>query len=146
MKVIFLTDVKKQGKRNEIKEVSDGYAINFLIKKGYAMKADEKNIKNLNNKLETDRLEESLLIKEMEDLKKKLENDKFIFKAKTGEHDKVFGQISIKQIKQELSNKGYNIDKNKIKLNNPISSLGFHNVNIELHKQVTACIRIEVRK
>ena len=82
----------------------------------------------------------------MEDLKKQLEKEKFIFKVKTGARDKVFGQISVKQIKQELNSKGYNIDKNKIKIDYPITTLGFHNVNIELHKKVIATIKIEVRK
>ena len=145
MKVIFIKDVKKQGKKNEIKEVSDGYANNFLIKKGYALRADENNIKKLSNELESNKLKETLLIKDMEDLKKKLESDKFIFHVKTGDHDRVFGTISTKQIKQELDKKGYNIDKVQIKLDNQISSLGFHNVNIELHKKVIATIKIEVR-
>ena len=145
MKVIFIKDVKKQGKKNEIKEVSDGYANNFLIKKGYALRADESNIKKLSNELESNKLKETLLIKDMEDLKKKLESDKFIFHVKTGDHDRVFGTISTKQIKQELDKKGYNIDKVQIKLDNQISSLGFHNVNIELHKKVIATIKIEVR-
>ena len=146
MKVIFIKDVKGQGKKNEIKEVSDGYATNFLIKKGFALKADNKNLNNLNKTLETNRLEETLLIKDMEDLKKQLEKEKFIFKVKTGARDKVFRQISVKQIKQELNSKGYNIDKNKIKIDYPITTLGFHNVNIELHKKVIATIKIEVRK
>ncbi len=145
MKVIFIKDVKKQGKKNEIKEVSDGYANNFLIKKGYALRADENNIKKLSNELESNKLKETLLIKDMEDLKKKLESDKFVFHVKTGDHDRVFGTISTKQIKQELDKKGYNIDKVQIKLDNQISSLGFHNVNIELHKKVIATIKIEVR-
>lgn len=146
MKVIFIKDVKGQGHKNEIKEVSDGYAKNFLIKGGYALKADTANVNKLNKKMETDRLEETLFIKEMEDLKKVLENDKFIFKVKTGECDKVFGQISIKQIKQELNNKGYKIDKNQIKIDHPITSLGTHNVDIVLHKKVIATIKVEVRK
>lgn len=146
MKVIFIKDVKGQGKKNEIKEVSDGYATNFLIKKGFALKADENNLKQFNKKLETDRLEESLLIKEMESLKEKLEKEKLVFTVKTGEQDKVFGQVSIKQIKQELSNKGYKIDKTEISIDHPITYLGTHNVQINLHKKVTATIKIEVRK
>lgn len=146
MKVIFLKDIKGQGKKNEIKEVSDGYATNFLIKKGYALKADNTNVQKLNKQLETDRLEENLLIKDMETLKNTLEKEKFIFHVKTGEQDRVFGQISIKQIKQELNLKGYQIDKNKIIIDHPITSLGTHNVQIELHKKVIANIKIEVRK
>ena len=146
MKVIFLKDIKGQGKKNEIKEVKDGYGQNFLIKNGYAVLATQNNIDNLNKKLSENKLEETLLIKEMEDLKTKLEKEKFIFKASTGKQDMMFGTISIKQIKQELSNKGYKIDKTQIKLEHPITSLGFHNVNIELHKKVIATIKISVIK
>ena len=146
MKVIFIKDVKGQGKKNEIKEVKDGYAINFLIKKGYAIKADSTNIRNLTKKIQTDKLEENLLIKEMEELKKKLEKETITFIVKTGTQDKMFGQISIKQIKQELDKLGYEIDKKKIKIENPIMSLGNHYVSIELHKKVIANVKIVVRK
>lgn len=146
MKVIFLKDVKGQGKKNEIKEVKDGYAMNFLIKKGYALKADDINVKNLNRTLETNRLEESLRIKEMEDLKKEIEKITVTFKVKTGAQDKMFGAISVKQIKQELDKLGYNIDKKCIKIENPITSLGYHEVKLELHKKVIANLKVSVRK
>ena len=128
MKVIFLKDLKGQGKKNEIKEVADGYGQNFLIKKGYAILATPANIKD------------------MQSLKQKLEKEKFIFKAKTGKQDMMFGTISVKQIKKELDNKGYQIDKKQIKLDTPITSLGIHNVKIELHKKVEATIKIQVVK
>ena len=144
MKVIFIKDVKGQGKKEEIKEVKDGYAMNFLIKKGYAVPANTSTIKDLNVNQETRKLEESLLIKEMESLKKEIEKLTLEFKVKTGASDKMFGQISIKQIKEELTNKGYNIDKTKIKIDHPIMSLGTHNVEIELHKKVIAVLKVKV--
>lgn len=146
MKVIFMKDVKGQGKKNEIKEVADGYGQNFLIKKGFAVLATQNNIKRLDQDLSEQRLEETLLIKDMESLKQKLEKEKFLFHVKTGKQDMMFGTISIKQIKRELDNKGYQIDKKQIKLMNPITSLGFHNVKIELHKKVEATIKIQVVK
>lgn len=146
MKVILLKDVKGQGKKYEIIEVSDGYATNFLINKKLAVKATESNIKKLNNVIQTRKLEENLLIGEMKNLKKELEKITLKFKVKTGTADKMFGQISAKQIKKELENKGYNIEKTKILLENPITSLGFHNVDIELHKEVKATIKVNVSK
>ena len=68
------------------------------------------------------------------------------FKVKTGEQDRVFGSISAKQIVEELKNKGFDIDKKQVKINNTISTLGFHNVDIELHKKVIATIKIELKK
>lgn len=145
MKVIFLKDVKGQGKKDEIKEVKDGYAMNFLIKKGYAEPANTSNLKNLSIKKETRKLEESLLIKDMESLKKELEKITLKFTVKTGEQDKMFGQISVKQIKEELNKNGYSIDKTKIKIDHPIMSLGMHNVDIELHKEVIASVKVQVQ-
>lgn len=145
MKVIFLKDVKGQGKKDEVKEVKDGYGMNFLIKNGYAKPANATNLKHLGIKKETERLEESLLIKEMQSLKKELEKITLTFSVKTGEQDKMFGQISVKQIKEELNKKGYSIDKTKIKLESPIMCLGIHNVEIELHKEVTAIVKVKVQ-
>ena len=146
MKVIFIKDVKGQGKKDEIKEVSDGYAKNFLIKNKYAVAANQNTLKKLNNSLEERRLEEKLLIGECEQLKKQLEKEKIIFKVKTGKQDMMFGKISVKQIKEELSKLGYKIDKTQILLEHPITSLGYHDVKIELHKKVIANIKINVGK
>ncbi len=146
MKVIFLKDVKGQGKKDEVKEVKDGYAMNFLIKGGYAIAANKANIKNLNKDLQTRKLEENLQILQMESIKEKLEKETLLFKVKTGNGGKVFGSISAKQIKDELNKLGYTIDKNKIIIENPISSLGFHQIKINLHKKVVANIKINVKE
>ena len=68
------------------------------------------------------------------------------FKVKTGEGDKVFGSISVKQIKDELNKQGLKIEKSAIKLNNTISSLGFHNVDLELYNDVIAVVKVHVIK
>ena len=146
MKVIFIKDVKGQGKRGEIKEVKDGYGMNFLIKNKYAVQATNQSINQLKKEKQELALEENLLIKDMEDLKKKIEKEKIIFKAKTGNKDQMFGTISVKQIKEKLSELGYKIQKQDIHLEFPIQSLGFHEVEIELHKKVIAKIKIEIKK
>ena len=146
MKVIFLSDVKNQGKKNEIKEVKDGYAENFLIKKGLAIKATETNVEKVSKKVSEDALEENLLIKDLESIKKKLEKEILEFKVKTGEQDRVFGSISSKQIKEKLSELGYKVGKQNIKLDHIIDSLGVHNVEIELHKKVIAIVKVKVSK
>jgi len=144
MKVIFIKDLKGQGKRNEIKEVKDGYATNFLIKKGYAVPATDNSLTKLKKQNEEEALQENLLIKQMEEVKKKLEKEIFIFKAKTGTQDRMFGSISAKQIKESIESKGFKIDKNSIKINNAITCLGMHEVDIQLHKKVVAHIKIKV--
>lgn len=146
MKVIFLKDVKGQGKKNEIKDVKDGYGKNYLIKNGYAVIANSSNLDKAQKQYATEKLEENLLIKDMKVLKSKLEKLTLTFKAQTGTKDMMFGTISTKQIKKELENLGYKIDKTKIKLDHPITSLGIHNVLIELHKEVIATIKVRVVK
>lgn len=145
MKVIFVKDVKGQGKKNEVKEVKDGYAMNFLIKNGYAIAANPSNLKNFEKQRQTEQLEESLLIKDMESLKQKLEKETLQFVVKTGGQDKMFGTISVKQVREELNRLGYAIDKTKIKVDVPITTLGFHNIQIELHKEVIATVKVQVQ-
>lgn len=146
MKVIFKKDVKGQGKKNEVKEVTDGYAINFLIKQGYAVIANEANLKKLNIETQTKKIKDNLLINEMKELKKQIEKENVKFTVQTGTQDKMFGQISVKQIKKELDKLGYKIDKTNIILDHPIMSLGTHSIEIKLHKEVSAKLKITVGK
>ena len=145
MKIILIKDVKKQGKSGDILEVKDGYGT-FLINKGDAVLATSNSRDRLDRENKEKELKENNLIKECEELKKKLENLKINFKVKTGEQDRVFGSVSAKQIVEELKNNGYKKKKKQVKINNTISSLGFHNVEIELHKKVVAKINIELKK
>lgn len=145
MKIILLKDVKKQGKSGDILNVKDGYGT-FLINKGDAVLATSNSVDRLDREKKEKEKEELALIKKCEELKKKLEKLTISFKVKTGEQDRVFGSISAKQIVEELKGKGYEIDKKQIKIDGVISSLGFHNVNVELHKKVVANLKIELKK
>ena len=146
MEVIFIKDLKNQGKKGQIKKVKDGYAENFLIKNGYAVKKTKENLNKLNHALAKKEQEEKENKKNSLALKEKLEKLTLEFKVKTGEGDKVFGSISLKQIKEELSKEGYKIEKNQIEILNPISSLGFHTVNINLYPGIVAQIKVHVIK
>jgi large subunit ribosomal protein L9 len=146
MKVIFIKDVRNQGKIGEIKEVSDGYAQNYLIKNKLAIKASKENIEALKRKKEQQAIHEQNLINEMNKVKDQLEKEKIEFKVKVGEKDKLFGSISSKQIHDELLKRNYKIDKNKIMLDHPITTLGSHCVKIELHREVIGQIIIKVVK
>ncbi len=141
MKVIFIKDLKKQGRVNEIKEVSDGYAINYLIKNGYAVKYTKTSSDILNKDLENIKNKEDNDIKVANEISNKLMGTvlKFVVKSNNG---KVFGSVSSKQICEELSKKGFDIDKKKIVLDNPLNSLGYHDVRINLHKKVSCDIRV----
>ncbi|MBR4618145.1 MAG: 50S ribosomal protein L9 [Bacilli bacterium] len=146
MQVIFIKDLKKQGKKGEIKTVKDGYAENFLIKNGYAIPVNDRNMKNLEREKKNEKEEHDRLTQEAQELKQKLEKETLTFKVRTGEGDRVFGSISVKQIKEELLKKGYKIDKNKIIIENQVASLGFHYVQIELYQKIVAKVKIHVVK
>lgn len=143
MKVIFIKDLKKQGKVNEIKEVSDGYAVNFLIKNGYAVKYTKTSSSILNKDLENKKIEEEKNIKIANEIKNKLEKITLQFAVKCN-NGKVFGSISTKQIQEELQKKDIKIDKKIIKIDSPISSLGVHIVKINLHKKVCGELKIQL--
>lgn len=145
MKVIFLKDVKGQGKKDQIKEVKDGYA-NFLIKNGSAIIATEGNKKQLQHQQALNAQEELNRIEECKKIKQKLEQLTITIPVKTGAQDKVFGSVSTKQIVSELKKLNYAIDKTQIKLDAPLASLGTHIVKVELHKQVIANVKINLTK
>lgn len=145
MQVIFIKDLKKQGKKGEIKEVKDGYAKNFLIKNGYAVQKTETSLNILDKQNKEEQKQDNLNRINANKLKEELEKETYKFKVKTGDHDKVFGSISTKQIKEKLDNK-IKLNKNQIILNNPLSTLGFHNVEIILYKDIKANIKIELTK
>ena len=145
MQVIFLKDLKGQGKKGEIKEVADGYAMNFLIKKGFAVKKTETSLNKLNIEKENDRKLDEKNTKEAKEMVEKLKKVVVTFTAKAGKEDKMFGSISSKQIKEELDKLGFHFDKKQIN-NETINSFGFHNVEINLYKNIVGTIRVEVRK
>lgn len=143
MKVIFIKDLKKQGKVNEIKEVSDGYAINFLIKNGYAVKYTKTSSDRLNNDIENIRIKEEADIKEATRIKDSLSKEHLKFPVKCN-NGKVFGSVSSKQITEELLKLGYKIDKKKIIIDSPLSVLGHHIIKVELHKKVIGEVNVQL--
>ena len=140
MQVIFLKDLKGQGKKGEIKEVSDGYAMNFLIKKGYALKKTEGSLNKLKEQNKKDEELDLKNRKDAEKIKEKLEKLTLNFKVKESS-GKMFGSISTKQIKEELKKLGFDIEKNNIE-NTTINTLGMHNVNITLYKDIVCALKV----
>lgn len=146
MKVILLKDVKGKGKKDDIIEVNDGYGNNFLIKNKLGVLYTKGSRKVLDNEKCIRQQEEDALVEELNKVKNKLENKDIHFKVKTGNQDKLFGNISTKQISDELKKLGYNVDKKCIKTSNNIDTLGVHKVLIELHKKVSFFVNIVVSK
>ena len=146
MKVIFIKDLKKQGKKNEIKEVSDGYATNYLIKNGYAVKYTKSSSDRLGCELEDNKKNEEKNIKIANEIKNRLEKERIIFNVKTGNDGKVFGSISSKQICEKLNELGYNVNKKMLISDDNLSSLGNFYIDAQLYKGVIAKIKIELIK
>lgn len=146
MKVIFLKDVKGQAKKGEIKEVKDGYAQNYLIKNGYADKLTEVSYQKYMNDKKEEQEEDLKNREEANKIKKSLEKIELIFKVKTGKMDKVFGSVSSKQIKEDLEKLGIFISKKQIDMREGLSILGYHNVNIQLYKDIYGVVKVKLEK
>ncbi|TCS80792.1 50S ribosomal protein L9 [Tepidibacillus fermentans] len=144
MKVIFLQDVKGQGKKGEIKEVSEGYARNFLFPRGLAKEATKGNIKELDAFKSSEQKRKAQELEQAKQLAKNLEEITVTIPSKAGEGGKLFGAVTSKQIAEQLKQMKIQIDKRKILLDEPIRNLGYTNVSVKLHPEVTATIKVHV--
>ena len=147
MKVILLKDVKGTGKKNEVKEVSDGYARNYLLPKKLAVPADNTNMKELNEKNKSKELKAKKEYEAAVELGKKMEELNVVIYAKAGDGGRLFGSITSKDIAEQIK-KQHNIevDKRKITLDEPIRVLGSRFVDIKIHQKVTTRLRVDVKE
>lgn len=146
MKVIFTQDVKGKGRRGEVKELPDGYA-NFLIKSGKVKQANATAMSQLRGQKRAEAKLEAEELAEAQQQKAELESGEMVveLKAKAGTDGRLFGSITSKQISQGLKDQyGMQIDKRKIELPEPIRAMGYRNVPVKLHHEVTATIRVHV--
>ena len=145
MDVILLEDVKAVGKKGEIVEVSDGYARNVLLKKKQGVEATGKNRNDLKLQKANQEKVAAENLAAAQELGKKLEAASITLKVKVGEGGRLFGSISNKEVAEAVKEQlGYEIDKKKIQLNNPIKSVGTMEAAIKLHTKVTALLKVNV--
>lgn len=145
MKVIFLKDVKGKGKKGEVKNVADGYAHNFLLKKGLAVEATNANMGQLEGQKKKEEQVAQEELEEAKRLKSTLEEITVEMKAKSGEGGRLFGSITSKQIADALKKAhDIKIDKRKIEMNDAIRALGYTNVPVKLHTDVSATLKVHV--
>ncbi|MCD7709274.1 MAG: 50S ribosomal protein L9 [Clostridiales bacterium] len=145
MKVILLEDVKSQGKKGDVVNVSDGYARNMLFPKKLAVPADAKNLNDL--KLQHQRADRQAAenLAAAKELSEKLENTTVEVKLKGGEGGKAFGSVSAKEIAVALKEQtGIDVDKKKMHLKENLKNLGSYDVPVKLHPQVTAKLTVRV--
>ncbi|AMA64141.1 MAG: 50S ribosomal protein L9 [Kurthia gibsonii] len=145
MKVIFLKDVKGQGKKGEVKEVSDGYARNVLLKNKSAVEATPQAMSQLQGQKRKEQQNAEAELQAAKDLKVKVEELTVELKSKTGEGGRLFGSITSKQIADELNKAhGIKVDKRKMDLPEAIRTLGVTKVPVKLHPEVTATLKVHV--
>ncbi|GAA3721576.1 50S ribosomal protein L9 [Salinicoccus jeotgali] len=145
MKVIFLSDVKNKGKKGEVKEVATGYAQNYLLKKGLAEEATPGNLAKLEAEKEAKAEKAKQELEDAKALKEELEEKEVEVKTKAGEDGRLFGSISSKQVKEAYEKQhGIKLDKRKLDMSQPLKSLGYHKMNVKLHQEVSAEIKVHV--
>ncbi|PZD96600.1 50S ribosomal protein L9 [Paenibacillus sambharensis] len=143
MRVIFLQDVKGQGKKGEIKNVSEGYARNFLLPKGLVKEASEGNVKTLEVQSASEQKRKAKEKEDAQKLAERMGETTVVIKTKAGEGGRLFGAITSKQIAEALAAQGFTVDKRKIELGEPIRSLGVTQVPVKLHPEVKATLKVQ---
>lgn len=147
MKVILLEDVKTLGKKGEVVNVSDGYARNALFPKKLGLEATPKNLNDLKLKKANDEKITQQILEEARAFAEEIGTKEIRVSIKVGEGGRTFGSISTKEIAEAAKEQlGYDLDKKKFQLPNPIKSLGTSSVGIKLHPKVTAELKVVVEE
>ncbi len=144
MKVILKADVKGTGKKGEIIEVSDGFAKNFLFKKGLAEIATASGINEILQKRNADAFHKAENIKALKELAEKLNGNEVTVAIRTGKNGKVFGSVTTDKIASALSDLGYDVDKKKIVVKEPMKTIGTFDAEIRLMEGIAAKIKVHI--
>ena len=146
MKIILLTDVENLGESGDVIAVKPGYARNKLIPQGLALRASNRNIAvaNENKRVATAKLEREN--QALNVLAKKLSKVEITIEVKVGDEEKMFGSITNKDIHKELIDKGFELEKNQISIEEPIKALGIYHINVKISKDITSDVKLYVIK
>jgi large subunit ribosomal protein L9 len=144
MKVILLDDVTKVGRRGEVREVSDGYARNFLIPKRLALSASAGNLKNLEHIKQQQEAKADRVKADAESLRARIEALAYEERRQASEEGKLFGSVTAQDIADFLRARGIKLDRKRITLDEPIKALGEFSVSMRLHQEVTAQLKVNV--
>ena len=146
MEVILREDIENLGNRGQVVKVAPGYARNFLLPKRLAVAATESNKKIVEQERQAHLRKEAKLQSEAQDLAKLVNGVSVTISQKAGENDQLFGSVTSKDVADALAGKGFNIDRRKVQLDEPIKQLGEYKVPVRLHKEVTAEVTVVVTK
>lgn len=141
MKVILRKNFDKLGKVGDIVEVKDGYALNYLLPREIALSASKGNIRALEEQKLINAKKEAKELESAKILADSLSNVSITIPVKVGEEDKLFGSVTSQMIADALHEKGYEIDKRKIEIDEQVKTLGIYNISIKLHHEVTATVK-----
>ena len=144
MKVILKADVKGQGKKGEIVNVSDGYARNFLFKNNLAEEATASSVNSARISAEAAEHRKAVEKAAAQELKKKLDSESVTVKIKVGENGKLFGALNTQNISDALAAKGLEVDKKKIVIAEPIKALGRYTVTVKCYAEISAKLTVVV--
>jgi large subunit ribosomal protein L9 len=144
MKVILLDDVTKVGRRGEVRDVSDGYARNFLIPKRLALSATAGNLKNLEHIKKQQEAKADRVKADAEGLRARIESLAYEERRQASEEGKLFGSVTAQDIADFLGTRGIPMDRKRITLEEPIKALGEFSVSMRLHPDVTAQLKVTV--
>jgi large subunit ribosomal protein L9 len=144
MKVILREDVYNLGKSGELVNVKDGYARNYLLPRNLAMLASAANLRQLEHEKQVIELRQQKLRGTAQEQAKKLENLSVTVKRKVGEQDKLYGSVTSLDVAEALAAAGHKLDRRLIHLPDPIRTVGSHEVELKLHREVSAKIKVEV--
>ncbi|MBL7067635.1 MAG: 50S ribosomal protein L9 [Candidatus Marinimicrobia bacterium] len=146
MHIILLQDHEGLGSAGDQQDVKDGYARNYLIPKGIALKADKNSLKRFQEMARLKEMRKDRALKKSRELAEKLRSLSLTVPVQVGEEDRVFGAVTSLEIAQQLKEKGYEIDKRQIMLEEPIKSLGVFEILIKLHSEITTSVKLWVIK
>jgi len=144
MDVILLDDVEHLGEKGEVHEVADGYGRNYLIPQGLARVATDGAVRQLQEEERQQARKQAAKKEEAEKIKKDLEDMQVVFSAKVGEENRIFGTVTTQQVAVELANRGYDIDRRDIELDEEIRYVGAYTATIQVHSDVSASLDIQV--
>lgn len=144
MKVVLLQDVKNIGKMDEIVNVADGYARNFLFKKGLAMEANSVNLNNIKTKKKAEAAKEAQRLAEAKELAGVLGGRSFTIRMRTGEKGRLYGTLTAIDVAEALKKEGFTIDKRNITLATPLKNVGSTDATLKLHREVSCKITVHV--